>query len=232
MKKVYIVTAASEGMGKACAKELAQSGHEVVIFSRTQKILDVASEIGAHGVVGSITCKDDLKKLVDFTMEKFGRVDGAINNAGYIPKGDLLELSSENWHEGLDIVIGSVDTMLKLLTPIFQASGGGSIVNISTFAAYEPSSVFPISACMRAALGSYIKLYADKYAKDGIRINNILPGFVNSKPVNEKFLNQIPMGRYGKVEEIATFAKFLLSEESSYMTGQNLRVDGGITRSV
>jgi NAD(P)-dependent dehydrogenase (short-subunit alcohol dehydrogenase family) len=232
MKKVYIVTAASEGMGKACAKELAQSGSDVVIMSRSKKILDVAKEIGAHGLEGSITCKEDLKKLVAYTMEKFGRVDGVINNAGYIPKGELLELSDENWHEGLDIVIGSVDTMLKLLTPIFLKQGGGSVVNISTFATYEPSAVFPISVCMRAALGSYIKLYADRYAKDGIRINNILPGFVDSKPVNEKFLSQIPMGRYGKVEEIATFAKFLLSEESSYMTGQNLRVDGGITRSV
>lgn len=231
-EKVYIVTAASEGMGKACAKELCQSGAKVFIMARSEKVLEVAKEIGAEAMQGSITNKEDLEALVTMAMAKYGRVDGVINNAGYIPKGALLELSSENWHEGLDIVIGSVDGMLKILTPIFQAQGGGNVVNISTFAAYEPSEVFPISACMRAALGSYIKLYSDKYAKDGIRINNILPGFVDSKPVREQFLSQIPMGRYGKVEEIAKFAKFLLSDESSYMTGQNLRVDGGITRSV
>lgn len=230
--KVYIVTAASEGMGKACAKELCQSGAHVFIMARSEKILEVAQEIGATGMQGSITNKEDLETLVNLALETHGRVDGVINNAGYIPKGPLLELTNENWHEGLDIVIGSVDNMLKILTPIFQAQGGGSIVNISTFAAYEPSEVFPISACMRAALGSYIKLYSDKYAKDGIRINNILPGFVDSKPVREQFLEKIPMGRYGKVEEIAKFAKFLLADESSYMSGQNLRVDGGITRSV
>lgn len=232
MSKVAIVTAASMGMGKACAIELVQSGYKVVIMSRGEQILEVAKEIGADGLQGSITDKEDIKALVDFTMKKYGRIDTVVNNAGYIPKGEFFELSDENWHEGLDIVIGSVNTMLKLITPIFQVQGGGSVVNISTFAAFEPSPVFPISACMRAALGSYIKLYADKYAKDNIRINNVLPGFVDSKPENEKFLNQIPMGRYGKVEEIAKTVKFLLSDDASYTTGQNIRVDGGITRSV
>lgn len=232
MTKVAIVTAASMGMGKACATELVQSGYKVVVMSRGEKILEVAQEIGADGLQGSITCKEDIKALIDFIMKKYGRIDAVVNNAGYIPKGDFFELTDENWHEGLDIVIGSVNSMLKLITPIFQAQGGGSVVNISTFAAYEPSAVFPISACMRAALGSYIKLYADRYAKDNIRINNVLPGFVDSKPVNEKFIKDIPMGRYGKVEEIAKTVRFLLSEDASYTTGQNIRVDGGITRSV
>jgi len=232
MTKVAIVTAASMGMGKACATELAQSGYKVVVMSRGEKILEVAQEIGADGLQGSITCKDDIKALVDFTMNKYGRIDAVVNNAGYIPKGDLFELTDENWHEGLDIVIGSVNSMLKLITPVFQAQGGGSVVNISTFAAFEPSPVFPISVCMRAALGSYIKLYADKYAKDNIRINNVLPGFIDSKPENEKFIKDIPMGRYGKVAEIAKTVRFLLSEDASYTTGQNIRVDGGITRSV
>ena len=232
MQKVAIVTAASMGMGKACAIELVQCGYKVLVMSRGEEILNVAKEIGADGLQGSITCKDDIKDLVNFTMSKYGRIDAVVNNAGYIPKGEFFELSDENWHEGLDIVIGSVNTMLKLITPIFQAQGGGSVVNISTFAAFEPSPVFPISTCMRAALGSYIKLYADKYAKDNIRINNVLPGFVDSKPVHEKFLKDIPMERYGKVEEIAKTVRFLLSDDASYTTGQNIRVDGGITRSV
>jgi len=232
MSKIAIVTAASMGMGKACADELAKSGYKVVIMSRGENIFEVAKEIGADGLQGSITCKEDIKTLIDFTMNKYGRIDSVVNNAGYIPKGEFFELSDENWHDGLDIVIGSVNKMLKLMTPIFQAQGGGSVVNISTFAAYEPSPIFPISACMRAALGSYIKLYADKYAKDNIRINNVLPGFVDSKPINEKFIKEIPMGRYGRVAEIAKTVKFLLSDESSYTTGQNIRVDGGITRSV
>ena len=232
MTKVAIVTAASMGMGKACAVELVKSGYKVVVMSRSERILEVAQDIGADGLQGSITCKEDIKALVDFAMNKYGRIDAVVNNAGYIPKGDLFELTDENWHEGLDIVIGSVNTMLKLITPIFKDQNGGSVVNISTFATYEPSPVFPISVCMRAALGSYIKLYADKYAKDNIRINNVLPGFVDSKPENEKFIKDIPMGRYGKVEEIAKTVRFLLSEDASYTTGQNIRVDGGITRSV
>ncbi|WP_024954102.1 SDR family oxidoreductase [Sulfurospirillum arcachonense] len=232
MSKVAIVTAASMGMGKACAIELINSGYKVIIMSRGEEILNVAKEIGADAMQGSITCKEDIVSLVKLAMNQYGRIDAVVNNAGYIPKGDFFELSDENWHEGLDIVIGSVNTMLKLVTPIFQSQGGGSVVNISTYAAYEPSPVFPISACLRAALGSYIKLYADKYAKDNIRINNVLPGFVDSKPVNEKFLKDIPMGRYGKVEEIAKTVRFLLSEDASYTTGQNIRVDGGITRSV
>jgi len=232
MTKVAIVTAASMGMGKACAVELVKSGYKVVVMSRSERILEVAQDIGADGLQGSIICKEDIKALVDFAMNKYGRIDAVVNNAGYIPKGDLFELTDENWHEGLDIVIGSVNTMLKLITPIFKDQNGGSVVNISTFATYEPSPVFPISVCMRAALGSYIKLYADKYAKDNIRINNVLPGFVDSKPENEKFIKDIPMGRYGKVEEIAKTVRFLLSEDASYTTGQNIRVDGGITRSV
>lgn len=232
MNKVAIVTAASKGIGKACAVELVRCGYRVVIMSRGKEILEVAKEIGVDGVQGSITCKDNIKGLVDLAMSKYGRIDAIVNNAGYIPKGKLLELSDENWREGLDVVIGSVNTMLKLVTPIFQTQGRGSVVNISTFAAYEPSAVFPVSACMRAALGSYIKLYADKYAKENIRINNVLPGFVDSKPVNEKFLQDIPFGRYGQVEEIAKTVRFLLSDDASYMTGQNIRVDGGITRSV
>jgi NAD(P)-dependent dehydrogenase (short-subunit alcohol dehydrogenase family) len=232
MQSVAIVTAASMGMGKACAYELVQSGYKVVIMSRGEQITDVAKTIGADAIQGSITNKDDIKTLVEYAMTKYGRIDGVVNNAGYIPKGDILELSDENWHEGLDIVIGSVNSMLKLVTPIFIKQGGGAVVNISTFAAFEPSPVFPISACMRAALGGYIKLYADKYAKDNIRINNVLPGFIDSKPINEKFIKDIPMGRYGKVEEIAKSVKFLLSDDASYTTGQNIRVDGGITRSV
>ena len=122
--------------------------------------------------------------------------------------------------------------MSRVVTPIMKGQGGGAIVNISTFAAFEPSATFPISASLRAALGSFTKLYADTYAQDGIRMNNILPGFVDSYPVSDDVVKQIPMGRYGSVQEIAKTARFLLSDEAGYITGQNIRVDGGITRGV
>lgn len=227
-----VVTAASQGMGKACAVELSKSGYEVALMARSESIMDLAKEIGAVAMQGDITKPEDVKALVSFVMDKFGRIDAVVNNAGYIPKGELLELSSKQWHESLDTVIGSVDSMLKSVTPIFQNQKSGAVVNISTFAAYEPSDIFPISACMRAALGSYIKLYADRYAKDNIRINNVLPGFIDSKPVQQERLDKIPMGRYGKVEEIAKTVKFLLSSDAGYISGQNIRVDGSLTRSV
>jgi NAD(P)-dependent dehydrogenase (short-subunit alcohol dehydrogenase family) len=122
--------------------------------------------------------------------------------------------------------------MARLVTPIMRAGGGGSIVNISTFAAYEPDPAFPVSASLRAALGSFVKLFADAYAADGIRMNNVLPGFIDSYSIEEETVAKIPMGRPGTVVEIAKTVAFLLSSDAGYITGQNIRVDGGITRSV
>jgi NAD(P)-dependent dehydrogenase (short-subunit alcohol dehydrogenase family) len=122
--------------------------------------------------------------------------------------------------------------MARLITPIMQQQGGGAIVNISTYGVFEPEPVFPVSGAMRAALAGFTKLYADQYAADGIRMNNVLPGFIDSLPESEERRRRIPMGRYGTVGEIAKTVCFLLSADAGYITGQNIRVDGGITRSV
>ena len=132
----------------------------------------------------------------------------------------------------MELVFLNVVRMARAVTPYMLQGGGGSIVNISTFAAYEPDPSFPVSACMRAALGGYTKLFSSEYAARGVRMNNILPGFIDSYPEDESILNKIPAGRYGKVSEIADTALFLLSAGSGYITGQNIRVDGGITKSV
>jgi len=130
------------------------------------------------------------------------------------------------------MVYMNVVKMARAVTPVMMKGGGGSIVNISTFAAYEPDPSFPVSACIRAALGSYTKLYSTEHAPHGIRMNNILPGFIDSYPVDTTILERIPAGRYGRVSEIGETALFLLSTGAEYITGQNIRVDGGITRSV
>ena len=112
------------------------------------------------------------------------------------------------------------------------AQGAGAIVNISTAWAFQPSAMFPTSAVARAGLASFTKIYADTYAPDGIRINNVLPGWIDSLPATEERRQSVPMGRYGRAEEIAATVAFLASEGAAYITGQNLRVDGGITRGV
>ncbi len=232
MTRTAIVTAAGSGMGAAIARKLAADGWSLAILSSSGKGEALAAELGGLGVTGSNLDPEVLKSLVDRTLERWGRIDAVVNSAGHGPKGPVLELTDEDWHLGLDVYLMNVVRMTRLVVPTMQKQGGGSIVNISTYATFEPEAAFPTSGVFRAGLAAFAKLVADRYAADGIRINNILPGFVDSRPEKEEFRARIPMGRYGRAEEIAEVAAFLASDRSSYMTGQNLRVDGGITRSV
>jgi NAD(P)-dependent dehydrogenase (short-subunit alcohol dehydrogenase family) len=232
MEKVAILTGAGKGMGGACARELAARGWKVGLLSPSGNAEKLAQELGGVGVTGSVTEDADLKRLVDAAMDRWGRIDGVVTSTGHPPKGDLLALDDESWRKGLDLIVLSVVRLARHVTPVMEKQGKGAWVNISTFAAYEPDLVFPISCALRAGLGAFAKLYADRYAKAGIRMNNLLPGFIDSLPVKEALLPRIPMGRYGKTAEIAKTAAFLLSDDAGYITGQNLRVDGGITRSV
>lgn len=230
--RVAIVTASGKGMGRAIAEHLASLGYQLALMSPSGASVELAGALGGIGLTGSVTEPDDLGQLVDRCLERFGRVDGVVNHTGHPPKGPLLEIADEDWHRGLDLVLMNVIRMARLVTPTMVAQGKGSIVNISTFAVFEPSSVFPVSAALRAALAGFTKLYADQYAPSGIRMNNVLPGYIDSLPETEERRSAIPMGRYGTVEEIAKTVGFLLSDDAGYITGQNLRVDGGLTRSV
>lgn len=232
MEKVALITAASRGMGAACARELARRGYRLVLMSRSADIHGIAAELGADALQGSTDNAADLQKLVTLAMDRHGRIDALVNNTGHPKKGPLLELSDEDWHAGLDLLLLNVVRLLRLVTPVMQAQGGGAVVNLSTFAAFEPSARFPISASLRAALAGFTKIYADEHAKSGIRINNVLPGYVDSIAQNEATIAQIPMGRQGTRDEIARTVAFLLSDDAGYITGQNIRVDGGITRHV
>ena len=219
-------------MGAAIARELAGNGYAVAVMSPSGAAEALGKELGGIGMTGSVTSQADLQTLIDKTMDTHGRIDGVVNSTGHPPKGDLLDIPDEDWHAGLDINFLNVGRILRIVTPIMQQQGGGSVVNISTYAAFEPEIHFPVSTPVRAALAAFTKIYADKYARDNIRMNNILPGFIDSLPEVEMFKKRIPMERYGTVEEIAKTAAFLLSPDSGYITGQNLRVDGGITRSI
>lgn len=231
-EKAAIVTAASSGMGAACARELASRGYAVALMSRSGKAEDLAEELGGLGITGSVTEVADLETLVNETLNRYGRIDGVVNSTGHPASGEILELTDEQWHEALDLVLLNVVRMARLVTPVMQRQGGGAIVNVSTFSAFEPSPVFPISSSLRAALAGFTKLYTDRYAAEGIRMNNILPGFIESFEIDDETRRSIPMQRSGSVAEIAKTVAFLLSDDAGYTTGQNLRVDGGLTRSV
>lgn len=230
--KVAIITAASQGMGKACASHLASIGYKVVLMARGEAVLDLAKELDSVAMQGSVTKADDIKALVKLALDTYGRIDAVVNNTGGPAKGKLLEITDEEWDEGLDLVLKNVVRMARAVTPVFQEQGSGAFVNISTYAAFEPDPMFPVSSPMRAALGSFTKLYADTYADQNIRMNCVLPGFVDSKPVKDFIRDAIPMGRYAKMEEIAKTCAFLLSDDAAYITGQNLKVDGGLTSGV
>ena len=230
--KVALVTAGGSGMGAEAARRLAQDGFHVGILSSSGKGEAIAEELGGVGITGSNQSSDDVSRLIDATMEKWGRVDVLVNSAGHGPRAPVLELSDDDWHTGLEVYFLNAVRPTRLVTPIMQAQKSGCIVNISTFAAFEPDPVFPTSGVFRAGLAAFAKLFSDTYAADNIRMNNVLPGFIDSLPEKPEFRQRIPMGRYGKSEEIAATIAFLASEGGAYITGQNIRVDGGITRSV
>lgn len=231
-QKVALVTAGGSGMGAGAARRLAADGFRVAILSSSGKGEALAKELGGLGVTGSNKSNDDLKRLVDEALAKWGRIDVLVNSAGHGPRAQIVEISDEQWHAGMDTYLLNVIRPTRLVAPVMQAQKSGAIINISTAWAFEPSAMFPTSAVFRAGLAAFTKIFTDTYAADNIRMNNVLPGWIDSLPATEERRASVPMGRYGKVEEIAATVAFLASDGAAYITGQNIRVDGGLTRSV
>ncbi|MCL2482892.1 MAG: SDR family oxidoreductase [Propionibacteriaceae bacterium] len=233
-QKVAIVIGGGSGIGAACVREFAHSGYHVVAMSPSGSAATLAKQLGGTGLAGSNRSVADLQSVVDLALSTYGRVDTVMNGSGHAARGPILELTDDDWREGMELYLLNVIRMTRIITPHFLAAGGGTIVNISTARAFEPNDMFPVSVTFRAGMASFIKMYANEYASRGIRINNVLPGFVKEDPstIPAEWTSDIPMGRAQSTAELARVIRFLASDESKFITGQNIRVDGGATRSV
>jgi NAD(P)-dependent dehydrogenase (short-subunit alcohol dehydrogenase family) len=211
---------------------LAARGYRVSLLARSEAVHAVARELGGIATLGSVQEGGDLERLVQQTIAAYGRIDAVVNNTGHPAKGELLALTDEQWQEGFQLILRSVIQMARLVTPIMREQGGGCLVNLSSYAAVRPELERPVSSVFRAALLAWTRVYADYCAPHGIRVNSVLPGFIQTGPPAGVHGTDIPLGRYGDLEEIGKVVAFLLSPESSYMTGQSLLVDGGMVRTL
>src|SRR5215470_1519568 len=230
---VAIVTAASKGIGAACARFLAQKGYRLALFARGSELNNLATELDALAVIGDLTDAAAIEQLVCQTQQRYGRVDGVVNNTGHAAKGDLLTMTDEDWHRGLDLLLMNVVRLARLVTPIMLGQERpGAFVNISSFAALEPGLRFPVSATIRAGLSAFTKLYVQQYGVRGIRMNNVLPGWIDTYPVSAEAVRQIPLARPGTADDVARLVAFLLSDDAAYIASQDLLVDGGLVRAM
>ena len=229
-EKTCLVIGGGRGMGAATAKEMQKRGYKLSLMSPSDSCEQLAEELKGIALRGKAEVPENLKSIIDFTMEKYGRIDSVLVHVGGPPKGDLMEIEDEDWDKANQMIIKPVIRIAKLVTPIMLEQGGGSIVNITTFSAFEPSLTFPTSSVYRAGVSSFTKLFSDRYGADNIRMNCLLPGFTDSLNLPDEFAKLSSLNRLARAEEQAKAAAFLLSDDSSYITGQSIRSDGGVTR--
>jgi NAD(P)-dependent dehydrogenase (short-subunit alcohol dehydrogenase family) len=231
LQKVCLVTGGGRGIGAAVAREMHARGYALALMSPSQSCEELAKDLGGVARRGLAQSAEDLKGIVDLALSTYGRIDAVLNHTGHPPKGDLLAIPDEGWDLAHDMILTSVIRMARMVTPVMEQQKGGTIVNITTYASHEPSLWFPASCTYRAAVSTFTKLYSDRYGPQNIRMNCLAPGFTDSLDV-AKYSDLAALKRIGTVEEQAKAAAFLLTEDSSYITGQTIRVDGGVTRHV
>ena len=230
MKKSAIITGAGKGMGAAVARELHRRNYNLALLSPSERCEELAAELGGVAHRGGVENAEDTNALFDLAMRTYGRIDAVLIHVGGPPKGDLLEISEDDWDKAHAMILKPVIRIAKLVTPVMEKQGGGSIVVITTFSAFEPNLIFPTSSVYRVGVSSFAKLHSDRYGAANIRMNCLLPGFTDSLDLPQKFADMSALKRLARAEEQAKAAAFLLTEDSSYITGQSLRVDGGVTR--
>jgi len=254
--KVALAAASSAGIGRAIAHALAREGMDLVICSRRESALgEVRLELEALGsravaVPADLTDPAGVKKVVTAAQEAFGRVDVLVTNTGGPPAGPFEAHSPETWEMAVRQNLFSVLNLVREVLPGMRERGWGRIINVTSIAVKQPSDNLILSNAVRAAVTGFARTLATETAKDGITVNNVLPGFTRTDRLTELawkraeikgvtpediwagWHEEIPMGRVGEPAELAALVAFLASEQAGYITAQSIPVDGGWIRSL
>ena len=233
-QKSALVIAGSSGIGAAAARALTNDGCRVAVLARSDKVEAVAAEIGGLPIRGDYTEPGVIEEAVAEVVATWGRLDVVVVSAGHGAKGSMTELGVDDFAVGFDLYFYNVVRAAQAALPHMKAQGGGAIVNVSSASPTEPSPRFPTSMVARAAMTTWTKLFSVEVAADGVRVNNVLPGYTVADPsvVPAEWTATIPAGRAASYDEVGRVIAFLASDDAAYITGENLKVDGGFTRSV
>ena len=255
--KVALVAAASRGLGRAVAEELAAEGASLVLCARdtatlTETAASIANQTGAHvlAVPADVTDAAQVKQLVSSGIERFGKIDIVVTNAGGPPAGRFDQLTQEQWEQATRLTLYSAVHLAREVLPGMKTRQWGRILNITSIAVKQPVENLLLSNSLRAAVTGFARTLANEVAADGITVNNILPGYTRTERLDDlarmmadkqgisadefraRWEEEIPMGRLGEPREFAAVAAFLVSERASYITGTSIQVDGGWIKSL
>ena len=239
--RTAIVCGASAGMGLAAAEALAREGANVTMFARRRDVLDREAErLGALAVRGDVTNPADLKRLVERTVEAFGGIDILVNNSGGPPRTPAIGLTDDDVERAVELLLLSVVRLTGLCLPQLERSGHGRIINIASSTVREPIDNLALSNAVRPGVIGWAKTMARELGPNKITVNSIAPGRIETARLMEAFaersraseMEQIPLRRFGRAEEVADVICFLASDRASYVTGAVIPVDGGLTRSL